>query len=268
MVAMTLGVQSVAQAAEADHGLLNDRLTASLGTFLLSTHTQVRLDGSAGNAGTVVDLQRDLGASDKNRFRLDATWRFAPHHKIRTMYFDTRQSRSVNISRDLAIGDTVYPASAQLSVKSSTTVMELAYEYAFVKKDDVELSASAGVHSIKFGFDVSGAGSIGGQTAQFRRESAVTRAPLPVFGLRTLWQFQPRWYLDGQYQYFSLKANGYDGALTDSRIGVTKMFGKEHFGIGAGWNRFTTSLGIDKGNFDGRLKWRYSGAQIYMTASY
>ena len=257
------------QALAGDSGgnLLDDNFTASLGTFLLDTKTTVSLDGSAGDAGTVVDMKRDLGLKDTDRFRVDATWRFAKRHKIRMMYFDTSRSKTATLDRDITVGDTVYPVDGDVTADNSTTVAELAYEYVFLSRDNYEVAGSAGVHSIRFKFAISGDGSVNGVPGTFSRESGDTTAPLPVIGLRGLWQLSPNWYLDAQGQYFQLKYDAYDGSVTDLRIGVTRMFG-EHFGLGAGYNRFTTKLGVSKDSFDGQLRWDYSGAQVFVTASF
>ena len=70
-----------------DYSLLDDRFMVSLGTFLLTTQTKIAIDGTSGNNGTEIDTEKDLGFRDADRFRLDATWRFAPKHKVRAMYF-------------------------------------------------------------------------------------------------------------------------------------------------------------------------------------
>jgi hypothetical protein len=266
-IAAALAAAATAQAAEGGRSLLDDKFTVSLGTFVLDTKTEISVDGSTGNSGTVVDLEQDLGLKDSDRFRFDATWRFAPRHKVRALYFDTDQSKTKSLERSLTIGDTVYPVSASVTAENSTTIMELAYEYVFRKKDNYELTGSLGVHRIEFDFAVTGRGNVGAQIGQVRRESAVAEAPLPVVGLRGLWEFSPNWYLDGQAQYFALSFDGFDGDITDLRIGVTRMFGKR-FGVGLGYNEFITDVGLDRKRFNGDLNWRYSGGQIFVTASF
>jgi hypothetical protein len=266
-IASALGAATTAQAAGDGGSLLDDRFMVSLGTFLLNTKTEIAVSGSTGNSGTVVDLDRDLGLKDADRFRVDATWRFAPRHKVRALYFDTNQSNTRTLERSLTIGDTVYPVNASLTAENSTTIVELAYEYVFRKKENYELTGSVGIHRVEFDFAVTGRGNVGAQTGQVRRESAVAQAPLPVIGLRGLWEFSPSWYLDGQAQYFALSFDGFDGDITDLRIGVTRMFGKR-FGVGVGYNEFITDVGLDRDRFSGDLKWRYSGAQIFVTASF
>lgn len=183
------------------------------------------------------------------------------------MYFNNSRTSAVSLDRDITVRDTVYAVDGEVSAESSATIVELAYEYVFLSRDNYEVAGSVGIHAVKFKFAISGDGSMGGQPAAFRRESADTTAPLPVIGLRALWQLSPNWYLDAQGQYFYLKYDPYDGSVTDLRIGVTRMFG-EHFGVGAGFNRFTARVGIDNNDFNGDLKWNYSGAQVFVTASF
>jgi hypothetical protein len=202
-----------------------------------------------------------------NRFRVDATWRFARRHKLRALFFNNDQSSRRTLERELEIGDSVYPAEADVSAGIRTSIAELAYEYVFLKRDHHEVSASVGVHAVEFKFGVAGRASIAGQTGQFREESAVAEAPLPVVGLRGLWEFAPRWYLDGQVQSFSLSIDGYDGRLTDLRVGVIRMFG-EHVGVGLGWNRFDVDVDADRERFTGTLDWRYDGAMAFVTGTF
>jgi hypothetical protein len=247
-------------------GLLDDKFMVSLGTFLLTQKTNIAIDGAAGN-GTEIDTEEDLGFKDADRFRLDATWRFAPKHKIRAMYFSVNESATHVLDRDITVDDTVYPVNVTVNSERSTDVYELAYEYAFLRRANYEITGSAGLHMMDFGFSITGTGTVGGQGGQVRTEAASVTAPLPVFGLRGLWQISPKWFLDAQAQYFALEIDNIDGKVTDLRAGVTWMFAK-HWGLGAGYNRFVTDVGVTKNAFDGNLKWTYSGAQVFVTASF
>lgn len=249
-----------------DFSLLNDRFMVSLGTFLLNQETKIAIDGSAGN-GTEINTEEDLGFRDADRFRLDATWRFAPKHKVRAMYFSVSQSAAHQLDRDITVGDAVYPASVTVTSRKSTDVYELAYEYAFLRRPNYEVTVSAGLHAMDYEFSITGTGTVNGQTGQVHTETASVTAPLPVFGLRGLWQIAPKWYLDAQFQYFTLEIDNIDGEVTDFRAGVTWMFAK-HWGLGAGYNRFVTNVGANRNSFTGDLKWTYSGAQVFVTASF
>ncbi len=263
----TASIGFAAPARADDSDLLNDKFNISLATFLLSTNTTVKVDGTAGQVGTDVNLGRDLGFRDSNRFRVDGTWRFFERHKLRFMYFSNNTTADRSITRDITIGDTTYPASASLHSSNKQTIAELAYEYVFMKRETFELSGSVGLHTVNFKLAVSGDGTINGQSGQFSTETASATAPLPVIGLRGLWQFSPQWYFDGQGQYFGLKVDNVDGHLTDLRLGVIRMFGA-HFGVGAGWNQFSTKVTLTQDRFEGSLKWRYSGALLYITGAF
>jgi hypothetical protein len=252
--------------ASSPRSLLDDRFMISLGTFLLSQKTKVEIDGAGGN-GTEIDTEKDLGFKDADRFRLDATWRFAEKHKIRAMYFNVGQSATKQLERSITVDDTTYPVSATVTSKKSTDVYELAYEYSFLRRDNYEITASAGLHVMDFSFSMSGTGTVNGIPGQAHTETAAVTAPLPVFGLRGLWELAPNWFLDAQGQYFQLKIGDVDGRVTDFRAGVTWMFSK-HVGVGAGYNAFTTKVNVTKEAFDGSMKWRYSGAQVFITGSF
>ena len=116
VILVAAGVTSFPWPARSDEitDLLNDTASLSVGTFLLSTDTRVTLNGSAGQPGSEVNLGRDLGFKDANRFRADGTWRFFKRHKLRVMYFNTNDHAEKIITRDLTIADTTYPVNANL----------------------------------------------------------------------------------------------------------------------------------------------------------
>ncbi len=45
------------------------------------------------------------------------------------------------------------------------------------------------------------------------------------------------------------------------------MFSR-HVGVGAGYNLFGVDVDVDRDRFRGSLDWNYSGAQIYVTATF
>jgi hypothetical protein len=257
-----------APAAGEDRGLLDDPFVLSLGTFLLDTSTRVRLNGSTGRPGSEIDLERDTGLTDANRFRVDALWRIGGgRHHVRALYFDMSRRGSGQADREITVGDTTFPVTATLSARFDAKVYELAYEYAFVNRDDFEAAASIGAHALDVGFRIGGNGTVNGRPVQGAAETATARAPLPVLGLRGAWRFADDWYLEAQGQWFGVKFDDVDGRLTDLRAGVTWMF-TDHFGVGAGWNRFDLDVDVERSGFDGSLDWRYQGAQLYVTGAF
>lgn len=244
---------------------LDDRFSLSLGTFLLQTKTEIRVDGTTGR-GTQFDTERDLGIQDSDRFRADGYWRFAERHKLRLLYFDTKNSSTRTLQRDLNIGDTTFPLNLTIDSSFETRVAEVAYEYAFLRREKYEISGTIGVHDLRFDLNIAARQQGNMQTAQLSREADAS-GPLPVIGLRGVWRFHPNFYLDAQAQFFKISIDPYDGRLADYNASlVWTPF--EHFGIGAGYNEFVTRLDVTADRFDGTLRWRYGGARIFVIGSF
>jgi hypothetical protein len=261
-VAAALGLASSVCAAEAGDPL-TDRFSVSLGTFFLDTSTTVRVDGE-GVRGTEVNLERDLGLGHVTRFRADAYWRFKERHKLRLMYFDTSQSDSRTINREIEFRGTTYPVNAQVDVDFDTTVVELAYEYAFVRRETWELAGSAGIHNLKFDLGLSASGA---SQSTSLSQSATASGPLPVVGVRGVWRFTDWLYADAQAQFFKISISPYDGRISDYMAAlVWQPF--RHLAFGAGYNYFETRLDVDGDRFDGQMRWDYGGARVFVNASF
>jgi hypothetical protein len=239
-------------AAEAGNPL-TDRFSLSLGTFLLDTNTQLRVDGTGGR-GTEIDS-----------FRIDGYWRFKERHKLRILYFDNSRKNTRTIDRDITIRDQVFPVNAEVSTHFSTSVGELAYEYAFWRREHYEIAGTFGLHNLQFKLGLAAA-QTGGGTANLD-QTAKADGPLPVIGLRGIWRLGEQWTFDAQAQFFRIKINPYDGRLSDYTASFIWM-PLTHVGIGAGYNEFVTRLDVSADQFNGNMRWRYGGARIFVTASF
>jgi len=257
-------------AAGAVHaGPLDDTFDLSLGAFILSTKTTVRADGSPGpgapvEIGTPIDVERELGIADRTSFRLDGYWRFLERHKLRVMYFDESRSGDKSIADEIVFRGQTYPVNTQVSTRFDTRVVELAYEYAFLRGEHYELAASLGIHELSFKLQLN---ALGKNTNVKQSARADVNGPLPVVGVHYVWEFYPHWSLDAMFQFFALKYQQYDGNLQDYNATVYYMPWK-NFGFGVGWNEFRTSVNVDNASYDGNLAWRYGGVRLFFKASY
>lgn len=242
---------------------LTDRFSINLGSFFLNTSTTVRVDGT-NRRGTELKMEDELGLDDTDRFRIDAYWRFRPRHKLRVMYFDTRQSDSVQIARDITFRDVTYPIAAELTTEFETTVAELAYEYAFLRRERYELAGTIGVHNLEFDLRLSAMGA--SQTETLSR-SASANGPLPVVGLRGLWRITDWLYADAQAQFFKISLDPYDGRLEDYTAALVWR-PVEHVALGVGYNEFVTRVDVSGSQFDGRLRWHYGGALVFINLAF
>lgn len=271
-IALLLGLTAAGGAAAQHSSLIDDRFTLSVGGYLLQTDLRARLDG-ASVRNPDVDFDEDLGiGKDASRYRIDGLWRITPRHHLRFMYFDNTGDSRRTISEDIRWGDTVYKAGAVLDSEVEFKIFQFAYEYAFLHTPKYELAGTIGVHYIDLSLKLEGNASIVDNNGnvvsrRFETKQSSVPAPLPVFGLRGLWQVAPDFYLDGLAQYFRVSVDNIDGAVYDLRAGGTYMFTK-NFGVGLGYNFFQTRVDVSRSAFNGRVELGYSGLMLYLTGSF
>jgi hypothetical protein len=269
----TLGVGSAsAQSGSGAQGMLNDTWVFNLGAFVYGSTLKAGLNGQS-SQNAEIDFDETFGkASDTTRVRADVLWRITPAHHMRFMYFDNSLTRNRVLDQDIQWGDYTFNSGSNAELQQQFRVYELAYEYAFMRRPDYELAATFGVHymdmSLKLSGTVSGTDADGTAfVSEARSKDSSLPAPLPVVGLRAGWAVSPDWYIDAQGQFFKIKVDGYDGRWTDLRLGATWMFHR-NFGVGLGYNWFSTKLDVTRNNFNGNLDVGYSGVQAYLSGSF
>lgn len=269
-VAAGLALGPVAAFAEEAPNLLDDSFYAALGTFILNSDTEVRFDGESGR-GDVVDWERTFGDDDMTRFRFDGYWRFgdSQRHKIRALWFNASRDDSRTFERDIEWNDVVYPANLRVDSELAFDIYELAYEYAFLRKDTYEVTGTFGVHYTELSMSLAAEGAIvGGEpvSGKVKKEGSFG-APLPVIGVRGLWDISHDFWIDASAQYFSANIDEYDGSIQDYRVAVVWQPIK-WAGVGLGYNQFKVDLDVDKDSFNGNVTWTYSGPMIFYSASF
>jgi hypothetical protein len=264
LVASTL----TARAEPRDANLLTDRFYVTLGTFIVGTNTKVRVNGED-EIGDKVDLERVFGDSDTNRFRLDGYWRFADRHKLRFLWFDWDYRGSRTLEEEIDFEGDTYPVGADASLSTSFKVYELAYEYAFLRRADYEITGSFGVHYAEFSAGLAAQVSVSGDPLDplTLNDTARVDAPLPVFGLRAIWHFGGDWWLDASGQYFALSIGDYAGNLQDYRVAVLWQ-PRSYAGVGVGYNAFRVNVDLDTSDYNGSLDWTYYGPQLFFSVSF
>lgn len=240
---------------------LEDSFYLSLGSFVLDTDTQIQLDGDT-SGGSAVDWENTFGDSESTRFRVDGFWRFADRHKLRFLWFNSSRSQSANLDREIDWGNVTYPVNARVKGEFDFDVYELAYEYAFMRRDSYELSGTFGLHYTDLAVALQGEADTGSGTieADVREEGSVG-APLPVLGLRGMWTLPYNLWIDASAQFFYMSIDEYDGSLQDYRVMLTWQ-PRKWAGIGIGYNRFELDVDVDATRFQGELDWVYQGPMI------
>jgi hypothetical protein len=269
IAAVTTGVLlgSPARAADDAPNILSDPFQLSLGTFAFTSDTEIRFDGDT-SAGTPVDWENTFGGGDQTRFRVDGHWRFGDsgRHKVRFMWFNSSHSGSKTIEEDIHFGDVTFPVDAKVKADMGFDIYELAYEYAFLRRDTYEIAGTIGLHWTSLSSSLSAKASTSGGNLEgdIKREASVD-APLPVIGVRGLWALPHDFYIDAGAQFFSLSFDKYDGSLQDYRV-MAVWQPKKWLGIGLGYNQFNVDVDVDGDKFNGNLNWKYHGPMLSYSA--
>jgi len=246
---------------------LNDRFQVTLGTFFLSSEPTVQLN-AATRRGDRVDWDNEFGRMDADRFRLEAHWRFADRHKIRAIAFSLSRERSEVLEESINWGGETYPVNAEVRAEFSFSILEVAYEYAFWRRENYELDASIGFHytTLDASLEATAEASSGTLTEDLD-ESASVDVPLPVIGVSGTWSLSHDFWLDASAQFFAMSIDEYDGYLQSYRASLTWQ-PKSWLGIGIGYSLFSTELDVENDDLDGALDWTYGGPMVFYRASF
>jgi hypothetical protein len=265
---LPLAGSALAQPASPAQAWLDQSFLFSLGGFFIQTDMRASLNGQS-SQNPEVDFDKDLGKADKlTRVRVDALWRITPKHHLSFMYFDNTVKRNKDLERDINWGDNVYLTNTHITSQMRSKIGALSYEFAFVRAPDYEVAANIGLHVTDLKLTLNGTASVnGGAPASGTFQSNSVTAPLPVIGLRGAWVVTPNLVLDAQGQFFKLNGNGFGGSWSDLRANATWMFTK-NFGLGLGYDRYYNHMDVSKDNFDGKVKFGYSGLQLYGTVAF
>jgi hypothetical protein len=256
--------------------LLNDRFVVSLGGFVVSSKINGSLSGTANTSGENTDFDKRFGTdADQTRLRAEVLWRITPRQHLRFSYFNNAVQSTRAIDQDLAWGDYTFLAGGQVTAEVKFRVYELNYEFAFLRRQNYQIVAVAGIHLDDLTLKLSGNASLTvdtpmgpvEQAATFTTKSNSVPAPLPVVGFRADWAVSPHLYLDASAQVFAVGYQGIDGNWSDLRAGATWMF-SDHFGIGLGYDRFVTHVDLSKLSFNGRLNFGYQGLLLYLKGGF
>jgi hypothetical protein len=264
---VTLALCSMPALAEDAPSLLDDSFQLSLGTFGIDSQPTISLNGET-LQGSRVDFDRVIGGGDAFRFRLDGQWRFAERHKVRFSAFELSREKNRTIDEAIDWGGETIPVNARVKAESKFAVLEGVYEYAFLRRENYELDASIGLHWTTLDFSLKGTVTTpgGGGSGEVGDDASVD-LPLPVIGVRGIFDLTHNFWLEAAAQYFALSIDEYDGNLQDYRIMVMWQ-PRKWVGVGLGYNRFTVDVDVDKQSFNGSIDWMYQGPMAFYSVSF
>lgn len=272
-LAMTLliGLSSPAAFAQSGPLPLEERFLFQLGYFFPAFDTKLRIENAAGDRGTEINLENDLGF-EKNETTIlgGVTWRMSPRNRLSLGYFRFHRAADRVIDREITVGDEVYPVGAEVHSTFDFTVVPIAYSFSFIKTDDLEFSGTLGLQWSGIEFKANGSASSGGADVNTEEQSEA-QAPLPLIGMGLTYYFTPKWSVGGNLGAFVYKVAAsnmnFQGTILNATVNGDWWF-SDYFGAGVAVNWFGFDIDVEAKRLHGNLTYQYLGPQIYLTGRF
>jgi hypothetical protein len=240
-----------------------ERFKLDIGAFIIDVGTGATLTFSEADGGQSIDFEDDLGlSSSKSVFRIDGYWRFAPRHRLNIAYYAFNRAAETTLENNIVWEDEVFPIGATVDTEVGWELVPVSYAYSFYMTRKWEVSGSVGVHWISLDARIASEVTAGDTSLKIRREESSTSGPLPMLGIHVDYQVNSQWLVGGKIQYFSADYEEYDGSIFDAGLYAEYLVNR-NWGVGIGYNYFYIDVDVDEDDWDGNLRYEYSGIQVY-----
>lgn len=195
LLAVSVPITAAAQPVGADQSLVLDRWEITLGGFVTGLDTEVRFDEIAGNGGTSVNLEDDLGFDDQDTvLRLRAARLLGRRHQVGFNYFATERRGLVTADQEIQWGDEVFPVGSRVASFYDAEFVGIDYTYWLRSRERSAFGVTAGlvVFSLSSGADL--IASADRVTVTVATDFSLD-VPVPQIGLRYRRALGRRWEL-------------------------------------------------------------------------
>lgn len=204
------------------------RVSLRGGLLFTSHHTFARVDSEALGPGTLVDVERELGLTKTTRdVRLDGALLLGRRHQVRVGYLSLSRVGNTVLQRRIQFGGSVFDVNVGVESLVELTLLPIAYRFAVVRTDRLDVGVSAGVFAL---FTEAGVAAPAASVA----EQGSADFPLPVLGADAVGAILPGLFLTGGLKYFRLDISGIRGTWREFR-GAAEFFPLRNLGVGAGY---------------------------------
>jgi hypothetical protein len=246
------------------------RFAVTAGSYRIDTDDSIRIDVSAQATGTEARLEEDFGLPDSESLTtLGFEWGFAARHSLDFKYYDLDREGSRTISRTITIRDVEFPVGASLDASFGTTSIEGAYNYWFVRRDELGVAASLGLVYLDLGASMTGTAVFGSSGAtETRSVSASTDLPVPMIGLAVKGSPWRRVVLFGSGRYLpAVQIGDIDGEAGSYKLGADwYLIGA--FALGASYDGTFYKIDVDQSRWRGSVDLASKGWNGYVRASF
>lgn len=248
---------------------LTPRVWIEAAAYFPVVDTDVRIDDlQTSESGTDIDFETDLDfATRKALPSVSAGVRFGGSWRLTGDFYRLARSKSATIEEEIEFDGVIYPAGGEVDATFRSDVFRLAVGKTFLKRRGFELGGSLGAHVTSFSVSLEGEGSVGSASGTFERRRRKVLAPLPTLGLFAEWKLAPRLEASAKVDALSIKIGDYKGKLVNGQASLSYVFTR-HFAAGLMWRHVRYRLDVDKQDWEGRLRYGFSGPAVYLQARF
>ncbi len=266
-----LGYSTAALAQDPDDWTqwpMGQRFRISLGAYVPSLDTQVRVDRSNGLVGTTINFEQNLGMRDTAILpTFNFGWRFARRHNLGASYFELNRSGSEVTQTEIRIGDKVFNVDLPVSSFFDIKVLSTSYSYSvlFDAKKELALSVGLSIQDLTFGMQ-------GNQGGVLVEDKSDLTAPLPTFGISGGYAFTDKWIFRGTVGIFAVELDWDDqdnlnGSILDINL-VLFYQPFKHYRFGLAYTNFDVDLDWTKRGKFTQINYDYKGPMFLFGATF
>ncbi len=243
----------------------SDSIVIRGGGLVADFNSGLRLDRSGGQ-GTDISLENDLGfAKTTGSWFIDGSWHIGGRHHLYVSFVDTkRDATKAGISEPITIGDTTFQIGATVQAFIDNNYLTFDYGFGLTKNPKAEFVFTIGLASVKVhtGAGLQVATTTGGSVSRSLTTNAEDRSIFPVPGLQFNSRLSPHVNLTGYVRFIQATLGGVKQGSADGRFGVDFPL-SGHLGFGGAYYFNRVKQEGSKDSFDGKLRYRFSGPQLY-----
>lgn len=266
--------------AQSDYGRFDHPVRVYVGGFWAETDSEVSINPPDREVLPTISLEEFLGVTDsKGAAWGGIEWQFARRHRLGFEYFSLERSGGVSdtFTPPIEISD-IFIESGAISTFYNTAISRLTYGYAIFQGERSELQLNIGIHIADLEIGIGLAGQIcdpttiptqppGCPVAETRTAAESVTAPLPHIGGSFTYRMTQSLALHVKAMGFSVELDSIDGSITEFDADVAWQPG-DHFGLGAGFRYFKTSVVGTGSKLNGKFDFEYIGPTIYVHATF
>ena len=277
LLLLVLSVSATAYADD-DYNKFDYPFRVFVGGFWPEVDSKLAINSEDRDLGAAIDIEKFLGVEGSKGVAWGGVaWNFARRHSVELEYFSLERSGSESdtFSPPIEVGD-FYIENGSIDTFYNTSVGRLTYGFSMIRNDRTDLQFKAGLHLADLEAGVRLAGQICGPTtipteppgcpgAQSETAASDVTAPLPHIGASLTYVMTPNWVLNVQAMGFAVEIDSIEGTITEFTTDIAwQPF--EHFGFGAGFRYFKTSVEGREPSFNGKFDFEYLGPTLYVHA--